>query len=203
MKIENIYQKMKSFIDSKTFNDEFYAILNEFKEIVYSEPYEEPIFTKIPLFPNLEMLTLLYTNIKFLPNGMTKLTSLTVNDLEELPEDLINLEHLCCSLMKKLPKNCPNIKKLNIINSDIEEIPETYINLEFLSLCGSNVKKLPSTLTKLKTIIPNKYIDLNTIPTNILIGNCSCLDENLSLATLNKTISNFHSRRYIKHRFEK
>ena len=95
--------------------------------------------------------------------------------IKELPSNLINLKKIDihnCKFINKIPDTYINLQKLRCSYTNITEIPSTFIKLDFLDINGCKIKKLPIELNKLKCIycinsdleyVPIQYIFLQRI----------------------------------------
>jgi len=127
-----------------------------------------PDFASFPSFSKIEYLSFMEIDLKEIPNGILKLSTLknlifyncNVEIIPPAIQDLSNLEELRIqsNKVKKLPNemfNLPNLKSLNLIGNYIEEIPPAIKNLSKLEefLFNSNdLKELPNEIFTLPNI---------------------------------------------------
>lgn len=101
-------------------------------------------------------------------------------NINNIPNELINLEYLDCSYTKitSLSETLINLKSINCQNTLINNLSDKYINLEYLNCQNTLISKLSNKYIKLKELyilntninyISNKYIFLRKIYKNNII----------------------------------
>lgn len=161
----NHYFSNKKIIISKIKNNES---INKFilpsKELYVSYKYNKYVEyignTSSPI---------LYYNFS-IPNTFINLINLDVSltDISEIPESLINLRFLKidnCPNIKKLPKSLINLEILSCWYSKISYIPEEFINLIELNIRNcKNIYSLSNKHVNLKKLDINNCVNIIEIP---------------------------------------